>query len=31
MISTQPTLDDIIQMTYEVGENWAVAHARRLL
>jgi HD superfamily phosphodiesterase len=25
------TLDDIIQMTQEAGENWAVAHARRLL
>jgi uncharacterized protein len=25
------TLDDIIRMTQEVGENWAVAHARRLL
>ena len=31
MINTQFTLDDIIQMTHEVGENWAVAHARRLL
>ncbi|HSL42880.1 MAG TPA: hypothetical protein VK897_05575 [Anaerolineales bacterium] len=25
------TLDNIIQMTLETGENWAVAHARRLL
>jgi len=25
------TLDDIIQMTLEVGEDWAVAHAKRLL
>ena len=25
------TLDDIIQMTREVGEAWAVAHAKRLL
>src|SRR5687768_6162905 len=25
------TLDDIIQMTLEVGEDWAVAHARRLI
>jgi len=25
------TLDDIIQMTLEVGEDWAVAHAERLL
>ena len=25
------TLDDIIQMTLQVGENWAVAHAKRLI
>lgn len=25
------TLDDIIQMTLEVGEDWAVAHAERLI
>ena len=25
------TLDDIIQMTFNVGESWAVAHAQRLL
>lgn len=25
------TLDDIIQMTLQVGEDWAVAHAERLL
>jgi HD superfamily phosphodiesterase len=25
------TLDDIIQMTLEVGEDWAVSHAERLL
>ena len=25
------TLDDIIQMTLQVGENWALAHAKRLL
>jgi HD superfamily phosphodiesterase len=31
MIHTQLTLDDIIQMTYDAGENWAVAHAKRLL
>jgi uncharacterized protein len=31
MIKTEFSLDDIIQMTYEVGEDWAVAHARRLL
>jgi HD superfamily phosphodiesterase len=27
----QLTLDDIIQMTLDVGEDWAVAHAERLL
>jgi len=31
MIETQLTLDDIIQMTLRDGENWALAHARRLL
>jgi uncharacterized protein len=31
MINTKLKLDDIIHMTYEVGENWAVAHAKRLL
>lgn len=31
MINTQLTLDDIIHMTYEAGDNWAVAHAKRLL
>jgi len=31
MIKTQLTLDDIIQMTMQVGEDWAVAHAERLL
>ena len=25
------TLDDVIQMTLDVGEGWAVAHARRLI
>jgi len=25
------THDEIIQMTYDVGEQWAVAHARRLI
>jgi len=25
------TTEDIIQMTYQVGEDWAVAHAKRLL
>ena len=28
---SQLTLDDIIQMTMQVGEDWAVAHAKRLL
>jgi HD superfamily phosphodiesterase len=31
MIKEKLTLDDVIQMTQEIGENWAVAHARRLL
>lgn len=31
MTETQLTLDDIIQMTLDVGEDWAVAHAERLL
>ena len=31
MIKAQLTLADIIQLTHEVGEDWAVAHARRLL
>ena len=31
MINTQLTLDDIIRITHEVGEDWAVAHAKRLL
>jgi HD superfamily phosphodiesterase len=31
MIEHQLALDDIIQMTLEVGEDWAVAHAKRLL
>ncbi|NJC95757.1 MAG: hypothetical protein C3F07_08610 [Anaerolineales bacterium] len=25
------SLDDIVQMTLEVGEDWAIAHARRLI
>ena len=29
--SIRLTLDDIIYMTYQVGEEWAVAHAKRLL
>lgn len=31
MIKSLLTLDDIIQMTQEAGEDWAVAHAKRLL
>lgn len=31
MIDTKLTLNDIIQMTLQTGENWAVAHAQRLL
>jgi len=31
METTCLTLDDIIQMTLDVGENWAVAHANRLI
>jgi uncharacterized protein len=31
MLGTQLTLDHIIQMTLQAGENWAVAHAKRLL
>ena len=27
----QLTLDNIIQMTFDVGEGWAVAHAKRLI
>jgi HD superfamily phosphodiesterase len=28
---TQLTRDDIIQMTFDVGEDWAIAHAKRLI
>src|SRR5512140_3146600 len=31
MTEDQLTLDDIIQMTLQAGESWAVAHAKRLL
>ena len=31
MMEHQLTLDNIIQMTLQNGENWALAHARRLL
>lgn len=31
MDTTKLTLDEIIQMTLDVGEAWAVAHAKRLL
>jgi HD superfamily phosphodiesterase len=30
-MDTSFTLDDIIQMTMQVGEDWAVAHAKRLI
>ncbi len=30
-MDTSLTLDDIIQMTLDVGEDWAVSHAERLL
>lgn len=31
MITTQLTLDEVIQMTMQVGEDWAIAHAKRLI
>ena len=31
MIENLFTIDDIIQMTLQMGENWALAHAKRLL
>ena len=31
MTTPQLTLEDVIQMTLQAGENWAVAHAKRLL
>lgn len=31
MMEPQFTMDDVIQMTLQAGENWAVAHAKRLL
>lgn len=31
MVMTQMTLTDIVQMTLEVGEDWAIAHAKRLI
>lgn len=31
MTETQLTLDNVVQMTLQVGENWAVTHAKRLL
>lgn len=31
MTENQLNLDDIIQMTLQTGENWALAHAKRLL
>ena len=31
MIEARLKIDDIIQMTLKVGEDWAIAHAKRLL
>jgi HD superfamily phosphodiesterase len=31
MTESQLTLDDVVQMTLRDGENWALAHAQRLL
>ena len=31
MIENQLALDDVIQVTLQAGENWAVSHAKRLL
>lgn len=31
MLETHLTFDDIIQITMQVGEDWAVAHAKRLI
>jgi uncharacterized protein len=31
METVRLTLDDVIQMTLHVGEDWAIAHARRLI
>jgi HD superfamily phosphodiesterase len=31
MEAVRLTLDDIVQMTLQVGEEWAVAHAKRLI
>lgn len=31
MVANQLSLDDIIQLTLEIGEDWAVSHAERLL
>lgn len=31
MITTQLKLTDIIEMTMQVGEDWAIAHAKRLI
>ncbi len=31
MENSKLTLDDIIQLTHQKGEGWAIAHARRLL
>jgi HD superfamily phosphodiesterase len=31
MLNTNLALTDIVQMTQQVGDNWAVAHAKRLI
>jgi HD superfamily phosphodiesterase len=31
MVTNQFALDDVIQITLDIGEDWAVAHAERLL
>lgn len=31
MTKTQLTLDNIIQMTLQIGEEWAIVHAKRLM
>ena len=31
MEAVRLTLDDIVQMTLQVGEDWAIAHAKRLI
>jgi HD superfamily phosphodiesterase len=31
MEAVRLALDDIVQMTLQVGEEWAIAHAKRLI